>query len=336
MASYEPIDLSGLCNAVSERLSGRPPAVGEQMFHGLPFLIGDPADATAPCFIVVEPGTAVTVSARLPADHVIVAHRRLPGRPTGGPGSGSGGGPGGGAAVGSAVAEYTFRLAGTRPAAMTVPIRERLEIAAAPEEGWDASGPFLAASSARLRLADRYQGRWDDLGMRQCEAVFAELHDYFLWVWENPRPALQIVRNGQVVAAADEPDGARRIELEADIRVDAGCWLAARCGGPGYWDSPSHLGSWPRGIFAHTSPVYVACGGEWSQFDADHAQTMLALIDGGLQRIRRVAVRYPEDRISHQHGEADHSAYLGRPFLEALKRVRERLDRAQSGLGSDR
>ncbi len=74
----------------------------------------------------------------------------------------------------------------------------------------------------------------------------------------------------------------------------------------------------------------MACGGEWSQFDADHARMMLALIDGGLQRIRRVAVRYPEDRISHRHGEADHSAYLERPFLEALERVSEHLDRARS------
>ncbi len=57
---------------------------------------------------------------------------------------------------------------------------------------------------------------------------------------------------------------------------------------------------------------------------------MLALIEGGLQRVRRVAVRYPEDRVSHQHGEADHSAYLERPFLEARKRVRERLDEARS------
>ncbi len=39
---------------------------------------------------------------------------------------------------------------------------------------------------------------------------------------------LQIVQNGQVVAAADEPAGARRIELHAEIRVDGNCWLAAR------------------------------------------------------------------------------------------------------------
>jgi hypothetical protein len=79
-------------------------------------------------------------------------------------------------------------------------------------------------------------------------------------------------------------------------------------------------------VFAHTSPVYVACGnGEWSMFDPGQARSMIALIDGGIQRIRGHAVRYPEDRISHHHGEPDHGAFLERPFTEALARVRERL-----------
>ena len=829
---YEPIDLSALCNAGLELLDGcRQPPVGKQMFHGLPFRIGDPRNAEAPCFIALEPGAVATVPVHRAADHVIVAHRRLPAGESDGP------------AVGSSVAEYTFRLAGQPAPGVVVPIRERFEISAVPEEGWDASGPFLAASSAQLRLADRYQGRWEDLGMRQSEGVFPGLADYFLWIWENPlgavpvesirlaalaapvlvaaitvgaagehplsreaarairitalgpegpralsepavrvdrgvasyafrlpgdsaegvsddalkgwgeianpespdayarvaavpsatvivadgereigrfrwrdlapdrpieqegmritdaepgrnwvhvtvlddetghpvpcrvafrspegipyqphghhnhvnsdlgtwhidiggdvrlgrlsyayidgrcqgwlptgdvlvdvargfeytplreririapgqreltlrirrwtsmnalgwysgdshvhflsaqgalteqqgedlnvvnllqsqwgslftgteeftgspvaspdgrhvtwvsqenrqpffghlvlwglqRPimpwctdgpneaelggwlettvsdwadrcheqqgtvviphfplpngepavliatgradaiemivqrrsfheeyyaylncgyrlplvggtdkmtadvpvgvyrtyanlrdqefthgawsrsvregrtflsagpiidlraegcevgdtlrtsgpgtihvsatakgifpvwTLQIVQNGRVVASVEEPGGARRIELEAEVRVEGNCWLAARCGGPHYWDSPSHLGPWPRGIFAHTSPVYVACGGsEWSQFDAGQARTMQALIKGGLQRVRHLAIRYPEDRISHQHGEADHTAFLERPFLEALGRVTERMEQVQS------
>jgi len=70
----------------------------------------------------------------------------------------------------------------------------------------------------------------------------------------------------------------------------------------------------------------VACGeDEWSQFDTDQAQAMLAMIDGGLQRVSQHAVAYPQDRISHHHGEPDHTAFLQRPFLEALERVRSRL-----------
>ena len=60
-------------------------------------------------------------------------------------------------------------------------------------------------------------------------------------------------------------------------------------------------------------------------FDPGQARSMIALIDGGIQRIRGHAVHYPEDRITHHHGESDHRAFLERPFVEALARVRERL-----------
>ena len=147
-----------------------------------------------------------------------------------------------------------------------------------------------------------------------------------------PIGTLQLIQNGRVVASAEDVKGARRLDLQADVRVDGNCWLAARCGGPQYFDAPSHHDSWERGVFAHTSPVYVACGdGEWSQFDADHARSMVAMIEGGLERVRHVAVSYPEGRIAHHHGEPDHSAFLERPFLEALERVRRRL--AESGFG---
>ena len=57
---------------------------------------------------------------------------------------------------------------------------------------------------------------------------------------------------------------------------------------------------------------------------------MQALIEGGLQRVRRPATRYPEGHISHHHGEPDHTAFLERSFVEALSRVTERLERAQA------
>jgi hypothetical protein len=143
---------------------------------------------------------------------------------------------------------------------------------------------------------------------------------------------LQLIQNGRVIASADDSKGTRRLDLRADVRVDSDCWLAARCGGPQYFDAPGHRDGWERGMFAHTSPVYVACGtAEWTQFDADHARSMLALIEGGVQRIRQVAIGYPEDRITHHHGEPDHRAFLERPFDEALRRVRERLERHGSG-----
>jgi hypothetical protein len=141
-----------------------------------------------------------------------------------------------------------------------------------------------------------------------------------------PIGRLEIVSNGTVVAAADGSSTDRRLEVEADVEVGGDSWLAARCGGPHYWDGPSHRGPWERRIFAHTSPIYVTCGqGEWSRFDPERARAMLALIDAGIGRLREGRA-YPEDRITHHHGEEDHQAFLERPFLEALERVRTRLD----------
>ncbi len=141
-----------------------------------------------------------------------------------------------------------------------------------------------------------------------------------------PISTLELICNGRVVASAEDLNGVRQLDLKADVRIDGDSWLAARCGGPHYFNSPRHHDAWERGVFAHTSPVYVACGdGAWSRFDPQQARSMLALIDGGIQRIRGHAVRYPEDRITHHHGEQDHGVFLERPFAEALARVRERL-----------
>jgi hypothetical protein len=277
---YRPIDLSGLCNGGLKLLTGhREPPVGDQVFHGLPFRIGNRGDTSAPCFVVLEAGQDVTVPVGKTADHIVVAHRRLRAKD-------------GGARARSVRAGRTFLTAG--------PIIDLRAEGCQMGDTLQISGPGTIHISAR------------------AESIFP--------IW-----TLQILQNGRVVAEAREPDGARSIELDADLRVEGHCWLAARCAGPGYWDSPSHLGPWPRGIFAHASPIYVACGGgEWSQFDVGHAQAMRALIEGGLQRVRGGAVTYPEDRILHHHGETDHTAFLERPFLEALRRVRERLEQARS------
>jgi hypothetical protein len=138
-----------------------------------------------------------------------------------------------------------------------------------------------------------------------------------------PVHALEIVRNGEVVATSEAPDGARRLELESSLRIDADSWIAARCGGRNHFDGERHRDVWERGIFAHTSPVYVACGDGWNRFDERQARYMLALVEAGLGYVHQRAARYPDDRIAHHHGQADHLAYLERPFLEARNRLEE-------------
>jgi hypothetical protein len=139
-----------------------------------------------------------------------------------------------------------------------------------------------------------------------------------------PIHTLQIVQQGRVVATSEERQGARRLSLKAKLQVNGHSWLAARCGGPNY-TSLHHHDSWQRGLFAHTSPIYIACGGDWQLFDHEAAHYMLTLIEGSLTYIRETAVLAKPGSVTHHHGEADHQAYLERPFLEAQAAIHRRM-----------
>ncbi len=81
----------------------------------------------------------------------------------------------------------------------------------------------------------------------------------------------------------------------------------------------------PRGVFAHTSPIYLACGGDWSLADPAGLNYMLTLVDGSLEYIRGLAPRRHPGTATHHHGEPDHEAFLERPFLEAREALHRRL-----------
>ena len=139
-----------------------------------------------------------------------------------------------------------------------------------------------------------------------------------------PIHTLEVVQEGKVVASAEEAKGARKLTLKATIKVTGHSWFAARCGGPKYAIVPHH-DVWRRGMFAHTSPVYIAVGGEWWMFNKDTAEYMLTLIDGGLTYIRDVAPHRPDDEVTHHHGLKDHMGYLERPFHEAQEAIHRRM-----------
>ena len=141
-----------------------------------------------------------------------------------------------------------------------------------------------------------------------------------------PISRLEIVQSGRVVASAEIAGGTRRLEIKERLKVDGHTWLAARCGGPGYYGR-AHHDLWSRGIFSHTSPVYVACGGEWWMFDGPAAQYMLTMIDGDLAYIRETSGQHRPGSVTHHHGEDDHIAYLERPFLEAREAIHQRMEK---------
>jgi hypothetical protein len=147
-----------------------------------------------------------------------------------------------------------------------------------------------------------------------------------------PVHTLELVRNGEVIESAAAPGGAggpgaRSLTWRGRVAIDGHSWLAVRAGGPDYWKPTYHHDSWRRAIFAHTSPVYVSVGGPWERFDADVSASMLTLIDGALGYMLDLSPQADPARITHHHGEADHAAFLSRPYLEAREAVRRRMER---------
>jgi hypothetical protein len=141
-----------------------------------------------------------------------------------------------------------------------------------------------------------------------------------------PVHTLQLVQNGEVVAETAEPHGARQLELRTRVEVKAHGWLCARVGGPQY-AGIAHHDVWARGVFAHTSPIYLAVGGEWAMADQAGLQYMLTLVEGSLQYVRELSPRRRPGTALHHHGEPDHQSYLERPFLEAREALHQRLHR---------
>ena len=139
-----------------------------------------------------------------------------------------------------------------------------------------------------------------------------------------PIHCLQVVQEGRVVAETSDANGARKLRLKAAVEVSGHSWLAARVAGPNYESVPHHDG-WGRGIFAHTSPVYLACGGEWWMFDQDTATYMLTLVDGCIEYIRNNSRLHEKGTVTHHHGEADHLEYLERPFHQARAALHKRM-----------
>jgi hypothetical protein len=133
-----------------------------------------------------------------------------------------------------------------------------------------------------------------------------------------PLRSLEIVLNGEVVAKADA-SGGRQASISEELRIPGNSWIACRVFGVDY-----HLDDWRRRVFAHTSPVYVACGGEWTMTDPEGLRYIRTLVEGAREYVRHTAVRRSDRLTTHHHGEADHLAWLERPFTEALRALDER------------
>lgn len=139
-----------------------------------------------------------------------------------------------------------------------------------------------------------------------------------------PIHTLQLILNGEVVAQTDAASGSRELALEERVSISEDSFLCARVGGPEY-KHRQHHDVWQRGIFAHTSPIYVACGEDWQRGSRASLQYMLTLVEGSLEYVRTMAPRHQPGTVTHHHGQDDHLAFLEAPFLQAMSALQARL-----------
>ncbi len=176
MQDYQPISLTDLCNVDAEIIGANAtPTVGQQTFHGLPFNISEGEK----CFLGFGEGVntdRIQVPINASPKRVIVAHRLLESRIHEGE------------PIGKLIADYVFYYANGH--SMKVPIRERFEIGSIPQ-GWGQQ-TFIAIPDQKEGLISRHQGHWGSAGNRQTEATQTVPRNYYLWIWKNPNPDVEI------------------------------------------------------------------------------------------------------------------------------------------------
>ncbi len=126
-----------------------------------------------------------------------------------------------------------------------------------------------------------------------------------------PFHALEVVVNGEVVAAREAEQGMYRAAIDEPVTIPGSAWIAARC--------ISRMNRWvgsPRLVAAHTSPVYVIAGGE-ELFSPSDATYMLTLLEGGLTWLDTLATPPDPERQARNR----------RVFEDARAHLHERLHR---------
>jgi len=130
----------------------------------------------------------------------------------------------------------------------------------------------------------------------------------------QPLTRVELVQNGHVVKTFS-PQSARKAEGFAELTVNRGSWIAARCVVEDDLLSDKELATYANGKsqqpcrlrFAHTSPIYVTVGGK--------SAAVRESIEEGFQMLDAFE-RFAKKTASEKHREE---------ILEAVKTAREKL-----------
>ena len=142
-----------------------------------------------------------------------------------------------------------------------------------------------------------------------------------------PVHSLQIVVGGAVVDASESASGTGRLSLRTTVSVADNTWVVARAGGPGYGTPVPHHDKSSRGVMAHTSPVYVACGDDpWTRHDDAAIEHLITLVDMSRSYVDGMALRHPSGFGYHGPASEQHEAMTG-PLDEARRLLSDRVGR---------
>ncbi len=131
-----------------------------------------------------------------------------------------------------------------------------------------------------------------------------------------PLRSLELVCNGEVVAQAQRSDARAFRRCEQECAIDGSAWLAVRAFGV-----DNHLDEWARPVFAHTSPVFVACGGPWAMADPEGLHYIRTLVQGAREYVRHTAIRRADDAHHAPPRRARPPSVAGAPVPEALEAI---------------
>lgn len=179
MLDYQPLSIASLANIDHQAIeANREFPTGNQLYHGLPFQIGDGQGRMAGFGHSwrMEP---VELQVDLKIRTATFAHRLIDSN------FHQGGTP-----IGEACAEYVFIFEDGTSEEVT--IRERFEIGSIPIP-WG-HWPLLAKPEVKEGLHPRYEGKWSDAGVRQLETTLPWAECFYLWYWINPHPDKQITK----------------------------------------------------------------------------------------------------------------------------------------------
>jgi len=178
MKDYEAVDLSTLCNAgLSILEDGGKAPLGDQLFQGLPFKIGN--GGTGKCFLgfgkdICEDKIVIPIGKT--AKRIIMAHRLLESDIQDG------------GMIGNHLADYIFQFEDGEE--VVTPIRERFEIAYV--KRWSPHA-YLAKPSKGHQMLSRNSVIVGAEEMRMTEIGSQSAQNgYWLWDWKNPRSTKKI------------------------------------------------------------------------------------------------------------------------------------------------